>query len=1029
MKEDSDLLISNQSDKDNFISNERDYYSQNFRKKSSSQKRITMILVISLAIICFIAIFILFFIKTENKNNSSSNSQKKLGNFHNPIPDSEDLDFTEEEHRLLSRQIATQTMVLATNKNNILPLRKTDQVVLFGEGTVKTIYGGTGAGQVYDKGTSVNLTPIKVLEGIENKKDKFIYIENKIGYEIGLHQSNLTEADIEQFAVKRENAERTIALITISRQSGEGSDRQQDKSSTGTLLKDTELATYNAIIKYFDKVVLILNVGSVIELNDIDKNENVSILISFLPGMEAGNAIADVLVGDANPSGHLTDTWAKTINDYPTTSTFLESPQYVKYKEGLFVGYRYFEDNKDTQEKVVFPFGHGLSYTDFSVVNNCEFKEDKNIFEIKSEIKNIGNRSGKQVIQVYVKKPQNEKFIKVQRELVMFGKTKELEPGEIQDLYLSFDLNSLASYDDTGVTGNRACYVLEKGEYLIYVGTSVADTRNENNLVYKYVQKELKIVEKLHNRLVPHDPEVADANKKPNFTQILSNNEVNNNHILEYNRDVKKSSHNSNKLKNNEEKSYNNLPTNKFNEINFKSVLENKYTMEQLIDTMSNEELAYLSYGKKENIRHGTGIIGGSYNSGITGKYNIPGGDTLDGPAGLRQSEKILGSTAWPCSTALASSFDIDLMKKVGEETGKEARKLGCYFWLAPGMNIHRNPLCGRNFEYYSEDPLLTGLMATAITQGLQSKRVSITLKHFVANNKEINRNGEFDPNGLASDSRMAERVAREIYLKGFEIAIKKGKPWSLMTSYNRINGMKTSESYDLLTGILRDEWGYDGLVMTDWTTKSKNDREAHAGNGVKMPNNGNDETSTILNGLIVGSVTRNELKRNILYVFKTLAKTAAIDKLFIEPKNIIKINETNIKIKIFDNIYQKSSGISHEDCKDDDGGENPTNTMSNSWISIFVESDKEQYRMVRIRYASNADGFGVSFNKYGENLGEITNLENTNGKQKWKNSSYTVIKFPKGKYELILRFLGYDYKTGENTNKGNINYLEIMEM
>jgi hypothetical protein len=275
----------------------------------------------------------------------------------------------------------------------------------------------------------------------------------------------------------------------------------------------------------------------------------------------------------------------------------------------------------------------------------------------------------------------------------------------------------------------------------------------------------------------------------------------------------------------------------------------------------------------------------------------------------------------------------------------------------------------------------------------------------------------------------MAERVAREIYLKGFEIAIKKGKPWSLMTSYNRINGMKTSESYDLLTGILRDEWGYDGLVMTDWTTKSKNDREAHAGNGVKMPNNGNDETSTILNGLIVGSVTRNELKRNILYVFKTLAKTAAIDKLFLEPKNIIKINETNIKIKIFDNIYQKSSGISHEDCKDDDGGENPTNTMSNSWISIFVESDKEQYRMVRIRYASNADGFGVSFSKYGENLGEITNLENTNGKQKWKNSSYTVIKFPKGKYEFILRFLGYDYKTGENTNKGNINYLEILEM
>ena len=217
--------------------------------------------------------------------------------------------------------------------------------------------------------------------------------------------------------------------------------------------------------------------------------------------------------------------------------------------------------------------------------------------------------------------------------------------------------------------------------------------------------------------------------------------------------------------------------------------------MEQLIDTMSNEELAFLSYGKTNKIRSGTGIIGGFYNSGITGKYNIPSGDTHDGPAGLRQSEISMGSTAWPCSTALASSFDLDLIKKVGEETGKEARKINCTFWLAPALNIHRNPLCGRNFEYYSEDPFLSGMMASAITEGVQSKRVSITLKHLAVNNKEENRNGDIDKNSLASDSRMAERVAREIYLKGFEIAIKKADPWSLMTSYNRINGMKTAES------------------------------------------------------------------------------------------------------------------------------------------------------------------------------------------------------------------------------------------
>ena len=197
----------------------------------------------------------------------------------------------------------------------------------------------------------------------------------------------------------------------------------------------------------------------------------------------------------------------------------------------------------------------------------------------------------------------------------------------------------------------------------------------------------------------------------------------------------------------------------------------------------------------------------------------------------------------------------------------QEARKIGCSFWLAPGMNIHRNPLCGRNFEYYSENPFLTGKMAAAISKGVQSKRVSITLKHFIANNKEFNRNGDDDSiSHLASDSRMAERVLREIYLKGFEIAVKEGNPWSIMTSYNRINSMKTAESYDLLTEILRNEWNYEGLVMTDWGTNSFNDIEAHAGNSVKMPNNGNSGTKTILDGLLAGTVTRDDLKRNISY-------------------------------------------------------------------------------------------------------------------------------------------------------------------
>ena len=1001
------------------------------KSKCSKKTKIILLAVVIFLLLCAIAIALYFALRGDNSKDDGDDSD------YDPIPKQEDLDFTEEAHRLLSREVATQTMVLASNKDNTLPLRQTDQVVLFGNGTQNTIYGGWGSGEVYNKGTKENLSPVTILEGIENNfKGKFIYIENKKGYEIGLEGSNLTEADVENFSIKTEGAERTVALLTISRRSGEGSDRPQDKSNVGTLLSDPEIKTYNALIQYFDKVVLILNVGSVIELNDIDKNEKTSILISYLPGMEAGNAVAEVLIGKANPSGHLTDTWAKKIDDYPTTKTFKESTLYVKYTEGLFVGYRYFEEDSTTQSKIVFPFGHGLSYTTFSMKNSCKFNSEKNIFEITSDVTNTGKKSGKQVVQVYVKKPQNEKFIKVQRELVAFAKTKELQPGETQSLTITFELNSLASYDDTGVTGNKACYVLEKGKYLIYIGNSVADTRDEKSLVYTHEQNELKVVEKLKNRVVPKDKDVANANTKPPFNELFNDKKNKNKDIdniynqnnYEYQYQCDETTFLENKINNLNANinSYNNLPTDKFNEINFKTVLQKKHTMEQLVDTMSDEELAFLSYGKGCNIRDGTGVIGGAYNSGITGKYNIPGGDTLDGPAGLRHSEISLGSTGWPCSTALASSFDVDLIKKVGEETGKEARKLGCSFWLAPALNIHRNPLCGRNFEYYSEDPLLTGMIASALTQGVQSKRVSITLKHFATNNKEENRRGA--DNVLASDSRMAERVAREIYLKGFEIVVKKADPWSIMTSYNRFNGMHTSESYDLLNGILREEWGYKGLVMTDWDTRSKNDREAHAGNDVKMPHNNNDGTSTILNGLIIGSVSRDELKKNILYVFNTLSKTAAIDKLFVEPKNITKITDDNIKIKIFDNIYKKSSGISYEKCEDEDGGQNPTHTGANSWLTIYVDSDKDQYRLVRIRYSSNYAGFGVAFHKYGEFLGEITNLENTEGWQNWNTSSYFTVKFPKGKYELTLRFLGYDYTAGEETNKGNINYLEILK-
>ena len=1001
---------------------------------NKNKKMLKKIIIICSIIIAIIGIVIIILICTL-KNNKDNDELP-----YDPIPEYEDLDFTEEAHRLLSREIATQSMVLATN-NDILPLISTDQVVLFGLGTSKTVYGGTGSGIVYQKGTKIPINPVMVLEGIQNKKDKFIYVENDIGYELGTgidYGKNLTDENIKEFSTKREGAKRTIAILTISRISGEGSDRSRDSSSEGTLLSKRELDTFDSIKKYFDKIVLVLNVPSVIELNGLEQDKNVSILIAFLPGMEAGNAIADILVGDANPSGHLTDTWAKTIDDYPTTSTFSENIKYVKYKEGIFVGYRYFEDNAETQKKVVFPFGYGLSYTTFNIESKCEYDQNKKIFTVTSKVTNTGKRSGKQVVQVYVKKPENKTFIKAQRELVAFNKTKEIKPGEVQELTMTFELKYLSSYDDIGVTGNPACYVLDKGYYDIYVGDSVMATRNAQNIIYTYTQNEIEILEKLTNRLIPKDPDVFDANTKPDFNDLFFDNDqenyectkdniINNNYHYSENNEENRHLNIKSLIKDNLVENENtNLPTDRINTINFKTVLTRNYTLEQLVDTMTNEELAFLSFGKIATIRDGTGIIGGYYNSGPTGKYNIPFGDTLDGPAGLRQSEVKMGSTAWPCSTALASTFDVEILKKVGEETGKEARKVGCSFWLAPGMNIHRNPLCGRNFEYYSEDPVLSGKMAAAITKGVQSKRVSITLKHFAFNNKEENRNGDKDAYYLASDSRMAERTAREIYLKGFEIAIKEAKPWSIMSSYNRMNSMKTAESYDLLTEILRNEWGYDGLVMTDWDTKSHNDIEAHSGSSVKMPDN-KESTITIMTGLIKGTVTRNDLKRNIKYMLNTLGKTAAIDSLFREPNNtLVKIKDENFKIKIYDYAYRKYTGISFENCTDEDGGLNLINTTTNSWISLYIDNPKEQYRKVRIRYASVMDGFGVAFKKYEENLGELTNLDKTGDWKNWNTSTTTTIKLPKGKYELIMRFLGYSY-TIEKENKGKVNWIEFL--
>lgn len=813
----------------------------------------------------------------------------------NPYLSKEDLKFTESQHQQLSRKFAAEGIVLA--KNSGLPIKPKDKVVLFGQGSIDTQYGGFGSAEIYDskyKKKIKNIKAVSVKEGIaiKAKEEKLIYHESKIGYDL----ENLEEEQVKDLAKKTEESLRTVAVLTISRESGETVDRTQSAGPIGTMLEAGEREAHLLLKKYFDLVVVVLNTPSVMELEKMPKDPKTSILICYFPGSQAGNAIADVLVGDVNPSGKLTDTWAERIDDYPSTH-FFDTLEYVNYVEGLFVGYRYFEHEDQAIKKVVFPFGHGLSYTKFEITSKVEFNEG--IFTVKSSVKNIGKVSGKEVVQVYVQKPENENFVKAKRELISFMKTKELLPDESQELTMQFNLNDLASYDDTNVTQHSSCYVLEEGDYDIYVANSVGETRENNNKIFTYHHKKFSVVQQLSRKLRPYAPEVLDSNKIPEFTDFMKRN----NHRDPTPSPYKKLTNAAGKPHPKKLNIFKNkeviVESKNVKKINFLTVLKGTHTMKQLVQSMSKQELIYLTYGHKAELGGGPGSIGGSYNIGKLSKYLIPLADTADGPAGIRHTEKEFQSTAWPCASLLACTFDPEIMRQVGIAAAKEARHLNVNIWLAPGMNLHRSPLGGRNFEYFSEDPLLSGKMAASLVKGAQSLRVAVTLKHFACNNKEKNRGDASNKDLYPSDSRMSERVLRELYLRNFEIAVKEGKPWCIMTSYNRVNGNPSSWADEMLLDILRKEWGYDGMIMTDWYNKNELLKEVKAGSNCKMPKASKKDIKAVEDALSKKEIKREDLEQSAIYVLETIRKTAAIDWLY----KIKIVYDKNYKEEVKDNL------------------------------------------------------------------------------------------------------------------------------
>ena len=724
------------------------------------------------------------------------------------------------KHTQLSRKAATEGMVLLKNKDNALPLKKGEKIALFGKATIEYIKGGGGSGDVH--------TPYirNIFEGF-CKKDVSIYMPLIDFYKDYVKRESVnipTQAQINatwdivnamEFCTKRddmtydtfasmhvpeaevpasliEDAAKNAdtAIITLSRFSAEGVDRRPQGGDY--YLSDLEKNLIDKAGKLFNKVIIVINSGATIDCEYFAENNDVeAVLFSWQGGLEGGAAIADILCGDVNPSGKLADTIAKSYDYFPCKDDFWECFDHLDYSDDIYVGYRYFETIPGAKEYVRYPFGFGLSYTTFEITSKLALANEGKIVAV-ANVKNTGAVAGKEVIQVYCSAPQG-KLGKPARELRAYKKTKLLAPGEEETLVLSFDINNMASFDDLGKV-QKSAYVLEKGAYKFYLGT---DVRTAEKLEFEYIVEEDTVTLQLKNWCKPFRLKkrmLSDGS----FEELPLGEEE---YFYAENKliDV-------------------NAPE---NEVKFDKVGE-EISMDEFVRQFTLDELMYFVGGQPP-----TGVA----NTGCFGplkRLDVPAVPTADGPAGLRlEPETGIPTTAWPCATLLACTFDPELISEVGAAGGAELRENNLGIWLAPALNIHRDPLCGRNFEYYSEDPLVAGKSAAAATRGIQSKKVAVSIKHFACNNKEANRMG--------CDSRLSERALREIYLKGFEIAVKEADPYTLMSSYNLINGQHTSESYELLTGILRDEWGFNGMVVTDWGVKNDPVKEVKAGNDMKM--------------------------------------------------------------------------------------------------------------------------------------------------------------------------------------------------
>ena len=815
------------------------------------------------------------------------------------------------KNRAMARMAASEGFVLLKTEQ-ILPFADTEKVFLAGDGAIHPIKGGTGSGDVNER---------EVVDILTGLLDANIEVVNQAAVEAAIQDYEMARQEYADTVIQRLNEDTTVGsdmvfdvvygvsmrpyqkieieeasvkeaslvLYMVSRVAGEGADRTLREGDYE--LSAEEKADIQRLSVLTDRIVVLINTGGQIDVKELLSCKSVkAILYISQAGMEMGHAAADVLTGKVTPSGKLTNTWAVNYSDIPGAENFSHNNGDLEkelYEDGIYVGYRFFDS---FGVKPAFPFGFGLSYTQFSVSEE-KVSVNGDEVEVSAKVTNCGDTfSGKEVLQVYAACPQKETK-KEFKKLLGYAKTMLLAPGESQVLSVKVSSKHFACY-----SYEKAAWIVEAGEYALFTGNSSSAVS-----VCGILQVKEDVVVENVGHILPLQRELAEIERPDEIIEELTQ---------KWKKDAL-------------EKGIDTIdycPAYEKTE-KYPPAVCAQYARE-VADKLSDEEIAAFLLGEitkgQDNVHENVLVETGIYVPGAAGettckfeeKYDIPGISMADGPAGIRLmrsydvdkvSGKIYGSgllsalegglfapkysrenvdtyymyaTAIPVGTCLAQSFNTELVKEIGQMVAGEMQEFGVSWWLAPGMNIHRNPLCGRNFEYYSEDPVVAGTMAAAITLGVQSMPgVGTTIKHFACNNQEDNR--------MHVDAVVSERALREIYLRGFEIAVKTSQPMCIMTSYNVINGIHTANSYDLCTQVVREEWGFQGVIMTDWTTTTAGGSKAHvcalAGNDLIMPGDPRD-VEDILKALSDGSLPRQTARACVERLIRVILQTNGME-------------------------------------------------------------------------------------------------------------------------------------------------------